>query len=215
MNNIVYSGAGICKYSCSLISNWLHRYKKCNRTIYCIPGGKGSDILENVNGIVINNIIKNGGLYLGICCGAYLAANKIHFNNSKKNGLGLINIESYGPIYSNNTAYKYNCLSEIFNIQITDIVSGKQYNAYYNGGCSFNITPELIVNNNDRYCYKRSRYYDKDKIIIEANYSNNLPCIISKRYGKGVIILSGIHPEHPESMCNKIFDRIIFSYTNI
>ena len=41
------------------------------------------------------------------------------------------------------------------------------------------------------------------KLIVEAYFSDNTPCILSKRIGNGIIILSSIHPEHDSSNCKE------------
>src|SRR3989338_11408695 len=51
-------------------------------TCFVMPGGRDSPYVESLNfaGVTkIQDYVKEGGAYLGICAGAYFAANKIEF----------------------------------------------------------------------------------------------------------------------------------------
>lgn len=230
MNKIlIYYTNGICKYSTKQSKIFLEKKFKSpvfisnnldyldQYSMICIPGGIGSKFINKLKlrRDDIHNFILNGGTYFGICCGAYLACNNIHFDDFSKKGLNLINVDSYGPLFQDPLESKFN-INNPKNIKIKsiyDISIKKNYDGYLHGGGYFNLNQENLINDfNQRYIYKTIKKYNNNKIILESIYDNGSPAIISKRIGNGYLILSHIHPEHEYSNLNDTFKRIFNSY---
>ena len=214
---IIMHKTGICPLSYNLTKNWLNKFKFLN--IYCIAGGRGKTVLESLDNCErskMHNFIYNGGLYLGICCGAYLARKKIIFDSVENIGLNIINENMYGPKYKNGNRYDYKDFFESRILDITDSVTSLNYKVFYRGGNEFIFKNNYhIYDKYERSKYKTNSLFPKNKLIIEALFKDCTPCIISKRVGKGLIVLSSIHPEHTDSNCDDIFYRIFSSYRNI
>ena len=230
MNKIlIYYTNGICKYSADKSKFFLKKFFRSNVTLsdnlenlsdysmFCIPGGIGSKVINKLkmNNSKIHDYITNGGTYFGICCGAYLASTNIHFDDFSKKGLNLVNTDSTGPVYLD-PSQKHFDINNPINIKIEpiyDLLDKTNNNAYLHGGGYFNLNQNFIINDfNQRYIYKKSLMQHNNKIILEAQYKDSKPAIISKKQGTGHIILSHVHPEHESSNLNSTFKRIFESY---
>jgi glutamine amidotransferase-like uncharacterized protein len=228
---LIYLTDGICKYSANntkrilqyhfkkdvVLDSNLNNLKEFN--ILCVPGGIGSNIIKKIkkNDNQIINFIEEGGTYLGICCGAYLASNIIKFENKSVSGLNLINVDSIGPVYKKNynEIFNINNIDNIINVPITDIYNKQLYYSYLHGGGYFNINKmNIIKNTSDRYYYKNNPNIS-NTMLIEAEYNDKKPCIISYKRKNGVVILSHVHPEHQSSNLFYTFNRIFQSYNLI
>ena len=230
MNKIlIYYTNGVCKYSADKTKIFLRQFFNSNVTLsdnldnlldykmMCIPGGTGSKIINKLKleNNKINDFINQGGTYLGICCGAYLACHKIYFDDFTKKGLDLVNTDSIGPVFLD-SSQKHFDINNPINIKVESIydISTKKFNnGYLHGGGYFNLNQNFIINDfNQRYNYKTNKVQINDKIILEAQYQDSKAAIISKKLGKGQIILSHLHPEHEYSNLNNTFKRIFESY---
>lgn len=227
---IIYVTKGICRYSARNMKTMLEKifYTKAiltddlsklnNSNILCVPGGIGSKFLDKIKkkNLEINNFIDEGGTYLGICCGAYIASKNIVFEYKNTPGLNLLDIDSIGPIYKDpmESQFDINNINNVKIVDIKDVYNNKNYNAYLHGGGYFDISRMYEINNKfDRYNYKINKNnLDKKHIIIEAEYQNKTPSIISFKKGKGNVILSHVHPEHEYSNLDNTFQRIFKSY---
>ena len=169
-----------------------------------IPGGIANKYFEKI-GIKgnknIQNYIKNGGIKFGICGGAYYACNKVEFENDipelkieAEYNLNLINALAKGTLYKELGIQPFSHSSK--STAIVDIEDEKTKNlssAVYHGGPFFESS---------------QKEYD-----VLANYKlksgKKLPAILQKTYGKGKVIISGVHFEYNlENLEN------IISYTN-
>lgn len=188
---------GSCSYSVRFARKWLSRYTppvECT-TVYCIPGGRGSEVLRKPVPRSLTRLrttIVQGGVYIGICCGAYLACREIRFDDTLcTSGLGLVNAVAIGPKFQNGERYDYNSPLESRIVPITDTFSQQQVAVFYRGGGVIQPTAGLHV---------------------EATFEDGDPCVLSGRVANGVVILSSVHPEHPDSSANLIFDRVFSKY---
>ena len=144
-----------------------------------MPGGRSLPFYQTLGDVGNRNIIdfvKAGGTYLGLCAGAYYATRKTLFACGLPHEIqldGALNFfegEAIGPVFSEE---KFDYGSEA-GAQIVDVVvDGEIYPVYFNGGCYFSDNPFAIA-----------RYLD-----------NDLPAIIAFSFGKGRVVLSGVHPE--------------------
>jgi biotin--protein ligase len=169
-----------------------------NAKLFCIGGGRDLGYLKmlGVEGCEeIKNYVHLGGIYLGICAGAYFAADYIEFDLNGpievkgERMLKFFNGKAVGPI---NKTFKYNTESEAIAIEIEFMVENLKNQYYYlNGGCEFIA-------------------YDDKNLKIIAKYTNHSknPAIIECNYGRGKSILSGIHVEYNPDNLNKKNEHI-------
>jgi glutamine amidotransferase-like uncharacterized protein len=148
--------------------------------ILIIPSGKTELILKVLKGKgfeKIRKFVKEGGKYIGICAGAYLAPKVVKLRSSRKeSGLNIIEIEN-----------KREAGIGLREIEISNenhpLVKGYQskIKIWYQNG------PLM-----------RSQ----GKVEIIAKYDENFAAILASNYGKGKVILFSPHPEG--SLENKI-----------
>jgi len=152
-----------------------------NILVLIIPGGADLPYCEKLNGIgnkKIQKYIYNGGIYIGICAGAYYACSFIDFtgNNYKikeKRELALFEGIGIGSIaeFTKNKFYDSTIKTKAV---IPIYYDNNIIYSYYHGGLYFqNTTQEQVL----------------------ALYKNKKPVIIHGKYGKGKFLLSGIHFE--------------------
>ncbi|EPP35058.1 biotin-ligase, domain family protein [Chlamydia ibidis] len=161
-----------------------------------IPGGADRPYYEKLHGLGtarIDNYVREGGSYLGICAGAYFAASSLRFlePNSKMyvdgRDLGFFPGCAVGPAYLE-PAFSY---TEPTGVRVAMLnfpnIQAHGY-ALFNGGCYFESAR------------------DYPEVCIEAYYLD-LPdhpaAIISRRVGRGVVTLSGVHIEYLPHLCHK------------
>lgn len=156
-----------------------------NAALFVMPGGADSPYAKKLNGYG-NNIIKkyvmDGGAFLGICAGAYYGSSYVEFD---KNGsleilgnreLVFFRGKSIGPVLA---PYDYKTQSGSRAAKIHVILDNPlDVLVFYNGGGFF----------------EDAEQYSNTKVI--GIYENNLPAIILVHYGKGRVLLSGVHFEY-------------------
>lgn len=145
-----------------------------------MPGGRSLPYYESLaqqgNKNIIDFVTK-GGVYLGICAGAYYAARKTIFAEDRPEhylllpgALNFFEGEAIGPVFSEDKfAYASEAGAKIVDIDF----QGDIYPSYFNGGCTFSDNAAVIA-----------RFME-----------NGLPAILSFPYHQGRVVLSGIHPE--------------------
>jgi glutamine amidotransferase-like uncharacterized protein len=162
-----------------------------NASIFAIPGGRDLPYQEKLKGMgndKITSFVKNGGIYLGICAGAYYACNDIEFDKNgdleicEKRNLCFFPNTAVGPIFGPNT-YKYNSHESAHLLEI-NLMNNQSHHFYYNGGCFFK-NAEIASNTQIL-----ARYKDNDEAAI-----------IKCSYGKGFAYLSGVHFEYSTFPC--------------
>ncbi|MCT4552158.1 MAG: BPL-N domain-containing protein [Alphaproteobacteria bacterium] len=205
MKNIyIYNDDGVVKKHIKKVKNWamltfnsknvftinskdiLSKKYLSKDNILIIPGGEArfyTDKLYGNGNIIIRDFIKNGGIYIGICAGAYYASSHIDFIgndgviNTVQNTDGDLKlffgtckgtIREIAPLYRND----FSSATDIF----IDGFSEK-FKTYYNGG------PEFIPEK-------------REEVEIPFLYSKiDKYASIYKIYGKGKVFLFGFHPE--------------------
>jgi glutamine amidotransferase-like uncharacterized protein len=160
-------------------------FKKAN--ILIIPGGRDIYYHEKLNGNGNNQIryfIQSGGSYLGICAGAYYGCFSIEFAKNTKlkviadRNLRLVDTKATGPVLNNFFSYENKSAKNIdvyYNFKQSNF---SKLEMYYHGGCTFENLKDCDI----------LAYYDFEK---------KFPAIIYKKFGKGKVLLSGVHFEHP------------------
>lgn len=149
-----------------------------------VPGGADLPYCNKLNGRgnrQIRQFVERGGLYVGICAGAYYACKEIAFIGedyrvSGKRELGFFDGIAEGSLpqwthnrYFDETVYSKAPVALAF-------ISGERQPFYYHGG------PTFKANQTARY-------------QVIATYPDGLPAIISGRVGQGSYLLSGVHFE--------------------
>jgi glutamine amidotransferase-like uncharacterized protein len=114
---------------------------------------------------LLRRFVSEGGSYLGLCAGAWLADSTLDDAN-KVAGLGFLPGETYDFLKTpESVVLKINW-------------GGKVLPMYFQAGPAFRISPKAA-----------------SKVKILASYTNGTPAAIQFAYGKGSVILSGPHPE--------------------
>lgn len=205
----------ICFIDADDINNGI--LEKHPRAAFFMPGGADLFFCEKLNGSgnkKIQDFVKNGGLYIGICAGAYYACRTIKWAEREGDAhaiceereLSFITATATGPVYDFIENGDYNkSWASLTTLSYRD----KSFPAYYEGGPIF----EDIGNETN----------------IDAWYTTSKterqPAIISQAYGNGYVILASPHIEYtPDYMnisvhqhCNSHYNRlhgIIQSYKN-
>lgn len=174
-------------------TDWLQ-----DTSLLIVPGGADLPYMAMLRGQAnanIKNYVENGGKYLGICAGAYYAADRIEFakgdpvlevvgDRELKFFPGII----AGPTYS---GFSYN-VADISNMRVAEIVwqagkpfiIGHEFFIFYYGGGHF-VEPQAYPN-----------------VTVLANYGklssdsvHQPAAIVACKVGKGKAILSGVHFE--------------------
>ena len=163
----------------------IHQPWETKAACFVIPGGRSKpyyESLEPVGTDKIKEYVKNGGSYLGICAGAYFAAQKTEFALGSPDEIrqdGILNFcasTASGPVLA---YYDYNSRKGARAAKIK--FKETTIFLYFNGGCTFlgtEKTPHLDV----------LGHYTLDNKPL-------LPAITHIMYGQGCVILSGVHFE--------------------
>jgi glutamine amidotransferase-like uncharacterized protein len=132
----------------------------------------------------IREFVRNGGTYLGICAGAYLASAEVLWENERYiynlrlfNGSAEDSISGV-PDWPRTGSVKLAVAEEgkLFGLAP---FAGRPI--YYQGGCCF------------RHC--------GDAAVL-ARYPDKSPAVIARKFGSGRVILTGVHFERPASSQN-------------
>lgn len=156
-----------------------------NASLLIIPGGADLPYVQQLNGLgnaIIQDFVKQGGSFLGICAGAYYSSDFVEFDKAGKyqvlgdRELKFFPGKSIGPILAK---YDYFTNSGARAAEIsTNFINLETLKLYYNGGGFFEKAEEF------------------PNIDILARYSeNNLSAVIKTNIGQGKVILSGVHFE--------------------
>ncbi len=156
-----------------------------NAVLFVLPGGADLPYVKKLQGTgntIIQNYVANGGAFLGICAGSYYGSSTVEFD---KNGplevledreLGFFKGSAVGPVLA---PYDYQTQSSSRAATIYTILPHvAKTTVFYNGGGFFH----------------HAEAYPNTQVI--GTYDNNLPAIIFIHYGKGKVLLSGVHFEY-------------------
>jgi glutamine amidotransferase-like uncharacterized protein len=149
-----------------------------------MPGGADIPYLRCLKGIgnkKIKEYVDAGGAFMGICAGSYYGSGYVEFD---KNGplevlgereLKFFQGKAIGPILA---PYDYKiqtgCRAAVLSTAFED-------------------TPEIAVYYNGGGFFENAEKFPHTEVI--ARYENKLPAIIKVDYGRGKVILSGVHFE--------------------
>jgi glutamine amidotransferase-like uncharacterized protein len=162
--------------------------------IFIMPGGASRFYAEKLDGAgttQIRHFVEQGGVYLGICAGAYFAARDIawtpptglHIHRSHE--LGFYDGVLSGPMCHPDFKTDSNQLL-IGKMRVSGVLTGgKAVETLYWSGPIF-----------DETILKRDNWQ-----VWLQQHQTQLPPIIAKKQGKGLVVLSSPHPEYESSAC--------------
>lgn len=159
-----------------------------------MPGGADLPYLKLLTGTqveIIKQFVKDGGKFLGICAGAYFAANSIIFDGglpgeiSGPRPLQFFPGQAIGPAFGAGT-YDPDSRTGARAVEIEILADGSRGRVYYNGGCYF------------------SESHDPNVIVLArfTELPGRPPAIVQVQYGAGSATLCGVHPEFPLELLN-------------
>lgn len=179
-----------------IAGKWMHK-----TALFIMPGGADRPYLEKLQGqgnLNIKKYVQNGGKYLGICAGAYYAADRIEFakGDAALEVIGDRELKFYpglveGPTYK---GFDHRDVQNTAGMRAATIhMQSKSLAIFYNGGGHF-VDADNFANVKvlARYGDEAPYRLDKPAAIIECNV------------GRGKAILSGPHFEWDAKALNKI-----------
>jgi glutamine amidotransferase-like uncharacterized protein len=165
-----------------------------NTLAFVLPGIVGEhspykELLGKEGNQRIRNYVKNGGVFIGFCAGAYYACQSIYYRTpwgitkSQNPGLNFFNATAQGPIANQGRKAEEN--DRWSDVTLTFIEYEDENGTLQKSGVCYGNGPAL------------TNIKDKELKII-ANYSK-VPgkpvAMASKQIGKGLAIFVGVHPE--------------------
>jgi glutamine amidotransferase-like uncharacterized protein len=159
------------------------------------PGGyagQQSKALGKKGAEEVRNFVRNGGGYVGICAGAYLACSGT--NQDCKNTLGILNTTS---------AVKWERGKAKVDVELTPIgqqakiLPGKMQKVTYHNGPIFTPTEDKERPAFEVLAYYRSEVSNRGS---EKGTMVNQPAIVTSTYGQGRVLACSPHPEQTEGM---------------
>jgi glutamine amidotransferase-like uncharacterized protein len=169
--------------------------------LFVMPGGADLPFCEALNGAPnerIRRFVEEGGVYLGICAGAYYACREIAFHAGTDGAicgtreLGFVDAVAVGslPQLTGGVAYDATPRSAAAaEIRTTDRLTDAPVTLYahYHGGCRFDfggtMSPAAQI------------------LAVYTGIEGAPPAIVSSRVGKGNAIVTGVHLEMSEREC--------------
>lgn len=185
------------------------KYNSLNNDVlaFFMPGGRGTPYrqkLQVLGNDKIRDYVLNGGIYYGICAGAYYACSQTVFEKDipqlriiSKCGLDLINGKAIGTLYKELNILPYDKTAASSTVVNVIWNTGEKYTAHYHGGSYFEL-------NNP----------SENEVLAIYEIEGDKPAIVSRKYGKGLVVVSGVHYENSgEVLAKAIHDkRIDFKY---
>ena len=178
-------------------------------SLFVMPGGAATPYLQKLKILgneKIRDYIMNGGRYLGICAGAYYACNQVEFETDieqlaivrNSELLNLIDVAAIGTLHKELSIRPYmkNEASSAV-VRLNWHNDNEIYYAHYHGGPKF-------VSDNQQFEVLAS-YTDIEKTP---------PAIIAKDYGKGRVVLSGVHFEDKGQDLARTLHKLRIDYTD-
>ncbi|WCE28868.1 BPL-N domain-containing protein [Vibrio sp. SCSIO 43137] len=156
--------------------------------LFVMPGGASRYKAAKLNGKanqLIKQYVANGGRYLGICAGAYMACEQTEWAKGQaheiitENELAFFPGIAQGPVETFGKGDNYNCTRP--RLVALDI-NGQQSRSLYIGGCTFHAS----VNSGYQVLARYSEVADKPAAIVSGNH------------GDGKWLLCSTHPEYDQ-----------------
>lgn len=169
-----------------------------NTSLLIIPGGADLPYVAKLSGVGntnIKNYVASGGKFLGICAGAYYAADKIEFykgdpaleitgERELKFFPGIVSGPTYIGFDDRKTDNTDGIRAAVINWHTDDVMAESELVVYYNGGGHF-VAADSYKN------IKPLAYHVTPDDALAAK----LAAIVECKVGIGKAILSGVHFE--------------------
>jgi glutamine amidotransferase-like uncharacterized protein len=157
--------------------------------VFVMPGGADLPYCAKLNGSRnkrLRNWVEQGGIYLGLCAGAYYGCSRIIFNGhygeiTGDRELNFLKGTAIGSISELAPPYDHTLKSAAIISLITN--TGEETASFYHGGPFFEIDSESEATVLARY----------------QTIKNNPPAIVECSVGGGKALLCGVHPEMSSS----------------
>ena len=207
---MVYNGKGACKEGCAsaiariarqvvlkvryINSKTLTAESLQGASVYIQPGGDALDVLKVVSPEqleLIREFIADGGSYLGICAGAFLADTYVD-DDKKVLGLGILPGETIDyhsprpdpqPPEPNEEILPTTWIEGL----LPGIAGPRQM--YFSEGTGFRLRPASA------------------SLEVLSLYADGTPSAVRFVHGAGKVLLTGVHPEPPQKWRNPNKDR--------
>ena len=135
----------------------------------------------------IREYVNKGGIYFGVCAGAYYSCKRTEFESDIPNScietnevLGLLDATAKGTLYKEYgiKPYELSANSAVVS-KIKWLSDNEEHAAYYHGGCYFNPNENGNV----------------EVLAVYDDIGEQKPAIVKGKYGDGLVIASGVHFE--------------------
>ncbi|MCH9633402.1 MAG: hypothetical protein S4CHLAM7_01270 [Chlamydiae bacterium] len=184
-------GYEVCSINAEAVTQGVWR-DSC--ALFVVPGGRDVPYHEALKGAGCSHIkeyVEDGGLYLGICAGAYFGTSKVVFEKgtpreiSDQRELQFFPGEGWGPLFGEE-AYSYE--EHACAYPITMNYKGESLSVYYSGGCTF----------------KNAVLCDQTEVLATYQDLKDEPAaIIRCKVDRGLALLMGVHIELSSKQCQK------------
>ena len=209
---LIYAGPGVAQNTSVVVENALNRGLRLGEysvfhvrpqtiiiggweeltAVFIVPGGRDVKYHEELAGIGnerIRNFVANGGVYLGICAGAYYGATRVEFEKGRRNAvckdreLGFFPGTAWGPAYGHgHFRYEHPDSSRIVPIEwLKGSHEDNLFSSYYFGGGCF-LEPE--------------KYENVEVLARYPELPSQPAAIIRCKVGNGQAVLCSPHPEY-------------------
>jgi glutamine amidotransferase-like uncharacterized protein len=171
--------------------------------MFVMPGGADLPYCAALNGAPnsrIRRFVEGGGVYLGICAGAYYACRELAFHAGTSGAicgpreLSFVDAVAVGSLPELTGGVFYDGTprsTAAVEIRTTDRLTAVPMSLYshYHGGCRFD--------------FGEAPSADAQVLAVYTGIEGNPPAIVSSRVGKGLAILTGVHLEISERECKE------------
>ena len=157
--------------------------------VFFMPGGAATPYLQKLKtpgNQKIRDYVAQGGVYFGICAGAYYACREICFEQdvpelalNQKCGLDLVEAVAEGTLKNDfglPSYYKPTAANAVIT-KVRWLDDGEEHGVLYHGGPKF------------------EQVKDAEILAVYEEAEGNPPAILARRYGQGLVIVSGVHFE--------------------
>ena len=169
--------------------------------VFVMPGGADLPFCKALNGDPnkrIRRFVEAGGVYLGICAGAYYACREIAFHAGTDGAicgareLRFVDAIAVGSLPSLTGGVAYDATprsAAAAEIRTTDRLTAAPVTllAHYHGGCRFDFGGAPV--------------HDAQILAVYTGLAGAPPAIVSSSVGKGRAILTGVHLEMSGQEC--------------